>query len=106
MTGNEVTGRLNAVSALRVLCLRLPHIPAPTEIARLKRFDALVDTPESVTERDVEALVAGWSRWWREARTTDLSRMALRIDAAVIDGDRRLATLAAACLSPQGIQPA
>jgi hypothetical protein len=99
MTSDEVAARLATVSALRALCLRLPHIPTPTEIERLKRFDALVPTPESATQRDVEALVAGWSRWWREGRTTKLSHMARRLDAALIDSDRRLASFATACFA-------
>ena len=98
MTSEEVTARLNTVSALRALCLRLPHVPTPAEIARLKRFDALVDAPEQATERDVETLVAGWSRWWREGRTADISAMARRVDAALINFDRRLASFAVACL--------
>ena len=98
MTSEEVTARLNAVSALRALCLRLPHIPTPTESARLKRFDALVDAPEQATERDVEALAVGWSRWWREGRTTHISATARRVDAALIESDRRLVSFAVACL--------
>jgi hypothetical protein len=97
MTGEEVTARLRTVSALRALCLRLPHIPTPTETARLKRFDALVETPERATERDVNALVAGWSRWWREGRTAEMSEMARRVDSALINSDRGLASLAVAC---------
>ena len=97
MTGEEVTARLNIVSALRVLSLELPHIPTPAEIVLLKQFDLLVEAPERATERDVEALVAGWSRWWREGRTADLSAMARRVDAALIDSDRRLASFAVAC---------
>jgi hypothetical protein len=99
MTGEEVAARLATVSALRALCLRLPHVPTPTEIARLTRFDALVDAPEDATERDIEALVAGWSRWWRQGRPAEISAMARRVDAALIDSDRRLASLAVACVS-------
>ena len=99
MTGDEVTARLATVSALRALCLRLPHVATPTELERLKRFDALVEAPDSATERDVEALVAGWARWWREGRAAELSGMARRLDAALIDSDRRLASFAVACLA-------
>ena len=102
MTGDEVTARLAMVSALRILGLRLPHVPTPAEIARLKRFDPLVAAPENATARDVAALVVGWARWWREGRTTELSEMARRLDAALIASDRRLASFAAACLPPRG----
>jgi hypothetical protein len=101
MTGEEVASRLATVSALRALCLRLPHVPTPTEVARLKRFDALVEMPERATERDLEALVAGWSRWWREGRTAELFDMSRRVDGALIDSDRRLASFAVACLPPR-----
>ena len=99
MTGEEVTARLDTVSALRALCLRLPHVPTPTEVARMNRFAALVATPERANENDLEALVAGWSRWWREGRTAELSTMARRVDTALIDSDRRLASFAAASLA-------
>ena len=101
MTSEEVTARLNTVSALRALCLRLPHVPTPTEIARLKRFDALVETPERATEHDVDTLVAGWSRWWRQGCTEKLSEMARRVDAALINSDRRLASFVTASLLSQ-----
>jgi len=98
MTGEEVAARLATVSALRALCARLPHLPTPLELAHLKRFDALVEMPERATERDVEALAAGWSRWWREGRTAELRDMSRRVDGALIDSDRRLASFTVACL--------
>jgi hypothetical protein len=100
MTDEEVTAHLRAVSALRTLCLRLPHIPTPREVALLKHFDTLVKAPKRVTEHDVEALAAGWACWWREGRKAELAQMARRIDAALIDSDRRLASFAVACLPP------
>ena len=100
MTSDRLTSRLATVSALRTLCLRLPHVATPRELERLRRFDALVPAPERATEQDVEALVAGWSRWWREGRTRELADMAGRLDATLVDSDRRLATFAVACLAP------
>ena len=99
MTGDEVAARLAIVSALRVLGLRLPHAATPTELERLKRFEALVHAPEDAMAGDVEALVAGWARWWREGRAAELADMARRLDAALIDSDRRLASFAVACLA-------
>jgi hypothetical protein len=96
MTSDEVTARLAIVSALRMLGLRLPHVATPMELERLKRFEALVQAPENATGGDIEALVTGWSRWWREERTAELANMALRLDAALVDSDRRLATFATA----------
>jgi hypothetical protein len=98
MTGEEVTARLAIVSALRMLCLRLPHVATPAEAERLERFRALVTAPARATEDDVEALATGWAAWWRDGRVSDLSEMARRIDATLIDADRRLASFAAACL--------
>jgi hypothetical protein len=97
MTDEEVTARLRSVSALRALCLRLPHVPTPAELARLERFDALVAAPAPATERDVEALAAGWARWWRDGRKAELAEMARRVDATLVNSDRRLASFAVAC---------
>jgi hypothetical protein len=99
MTSDELTARLATVSALRALCLRLPHVATPTELERLKRFDALVDAPEHAAEDDIEPLAAGWSRWWREGRTVELAEMTRRLPPALIDSDRRLASFAIASLT-------
>jgi hypothetical protein len=97
MTGEHITARLAVVSALRALCLSLPHIPTPTELKQLKRFETLVDRPETATERDVDALAAGWACWWRDGRTAELSAMAAQLGPALIDSDRRLASFVVAC---------
>jgi hypothetical protein len=90
---------IRKVSALRALCLRLPHVPTPAELSRLQRFGELTVAPESATIRDVEALVAGWRRWWYQAETERLSAMAARVPAALVHDDRRLALYACAAVA-------
>ncbi|MBI2015069.1 MAG: hypothetical protein HYS77_05975, partial [Candidatus Rokubacteria bacterium] len=65
MAPPDVSTTLRKVSALRALCLRLPHLPTPGEQALLRRFEALVAAPETAIDADIEALAAGWRRWWR-----------------------------------------
>jgi len=84
------------VSALRRLCLRLPHVPTPVELGLLTRFQELVAAPEQATDDDIEAVLAGWSSWWREGKLADLAATARRLPRRMIESDRRLAALAAA----------
>jgi hypothetical protein len=90
----NATAAIRKASALRALCLRLPHLPTPAEIARLGRCESLAGTPESATAADVDALAAGWRSWWRRGETERLRAMALRVPARLINSDRRLATYA------------
>ncbi len=96
MTGADVSAALGTVSALRRLCLRLPHVPTATELGLLERFREIVEAPEQATEYDLEAVLAGWSSWWREGKVADLAAMERRFPRRVIESDRRLATLAMA----------
>ncbi len=89
---------IRKVSALRALCLRLPHVATPTELSRLQRFGELSVAPESATIGDVEALVAGWRRWWYQGETERLRAMAARVPAALMHSDRRLALYACAAV--------
>jgi uracil-DNA glycosylase len=87
---------LREVSALRALCLRLPHLETPSERRRLARFERIVTRPAEATHADAEAIAAGWARWWRRgdrARLLDMSRW---IAPAIVDGHRTLATLSVA----------
>lgn len=92
MKGRDVAPILRKVAALRNLVLRLPHLETPAEAQRLLRFDALVESPRSVTSDDIDALVSGWSRWWRTGRTKQLLAMAESLSGGVVAQDRRLQT--------------
>ncbi len=92
MTARDVAATLRTVSALRALCLALPHLPTPAEAERLRRFDALVVSPQSVSPADTEALAAGWKRWWRTGEIGRLRRMAASVPPELVEGDRRLAS--------------
>jgi len=92
----DATAAIRKASALRALCLRLPHLPTPAELARLQRCEALAASPESATMADVEALVAGWRNWWLRGETERLRAMAARVPAGLINADRRLAQYACA----------
>ena len=95
----DATAAIRKVSALRALCLRLPHVATPTELSRLQRFGELSVAPESATIGDVEALVAGWRRWWYQGETERLRAMVARVPAALVHGDRRLALYACAAVA-------
>jgi hypothetical protein len=92
----DAEGAIRKVSALRALCLSLPSVPTPAERARLRRFAELVDAPASATSADVDALAAGWRRWWREGERERLRAMVANVPAALLEADRRLATYACA----------
>lgn len=98
----DATAAIRKVSALRALCLRLPHLPTPAEAERLRRCESLAASPESATIADVEALAAGWRRWWRRGETERLRAMAARVPTGLINSDRRLAQYACASEAIQG----
>ncbi len=99
MAPRDISSTLQKVSALRALCLRLPHLPTPTEQKLLRRFEILVASPSTASETDTEALAVGWRQWWRDARSEALCAMAERLPAGLVERDRRLASyLSAASL--------
>ncbi len=93
MTPPNVSAALRKVSALRTLCLRLPHHATPAERAHLRRFEALIQEPHRATGGDLEALVAGWRQWWREGNVRALHEMAQRVPPPLVAQERQLAAL-------------
>ena len=88
---------------LRELFGALPHLPTEVETQRLRRFDGLADAPAHADQHDVEALLAGWRRWWRNGMSKDLVAMAGRLPLGLVDTGRRLSSyLEAARLTQTG----
>jgi hypothetical protein len=86
----DAEATLRAVSGLRELFGALPHLPTDAEMQHLRRFECLTESPASADRNDVEVLLAGWRRWWRNGMIRDLVAMAGRLPADVIECDRRL----------------
>ena len=97
----DATAIVRKVAALRSFCLALPHLSTPLELQRLRRFDALVASPASSAPGDIDALVAGWRRWWRQGEIDAIAAMAARLPADLVDGHRDLATYAVAARARQ-----
>ena len=100
MTGRDVATTLRTVAALRTLCLRLPHLPTPTEAERLRRFEAMAESPESATDENIETIAVGWRRWWRAGQAERLRQMAKKLPEELIESDRRLASYRRAAERP------
>lgn len=96
MTPPDIATTLRKVSALRSLCLRLPHLPTPAEARLRQRFEALVAAPERATVDDVDVTAAGWRQWWRAGRHVELLEMKVRLPSDVIDSGSELPLLAQA----------
>jgi len=91
VNGQDVAATLRKIAALRSLLVRLPHLETPVEAERLRRFDTLVRSPRSARIRDIDALAAGWARWWRTGQTRQLLAMAESLPEGLVALDRRLA---------------
>ena len=102
MASPDAATTLRKVSALRALCLQLPHLPTEAEQTLLLRFQALVGAPHTASEDDTEALAAGWRQWWREGRSDALRAMADGLPAGLVERDRRLASYLAAARDTAG----
>lgn len=98
MTPHDAATVLRKVSALRALCLRLPHLPTPKEQTLLRRFEILVGAPQTASADDTEALTVGWRQWWREGRHAALRGMAQGLPAGLVERDCRLASYLDAAL--------
>lgn len=81
---------LMTVSALRRLCLTLPHAPTPREVRRLERFERLRRGAASLSGDDVETLRTGLRDCWRSQETGTLLEMAARIPPELLERDRWL----------------
>src|SRR2546428_172987 len=98
MTPPDIATTLRKVSALRSLCLRLPHAPTPAETRLLELFEALVAAPERAAVVDLDAIAAGWHYWWREGQYAQLLEMRSRLSSGLTDDDRDLSALAQAAM--------
>jgi len=87
---------LRKVSALRALCLRLPHIPTPLELQRLRRFESIASAASTTGETDRDAVATGWRSWWRDGRADLIAIMSALLPPAFVASDRRLAALSLA----------
>jgi hypothetical protein len=92
MTPRDATATIKKVAALRSLCLALPHLPTELEEKRLRRFDELAASTTGATAADVDALIAGWRRWWRAGQVDAIAGMAAPLPAELVDADRDLST--------------
>lgn len=81
---------LMTVSALRRLCLTLPHAPTPREVRRLERFERLRKGGVPLGEGDIDALRTGLRDCWRRQDAGTLREMAPRISSELLERDRWL----------------
>src|SRR5207245_9728907 len=98
MTPHDIATTLRKVSALRSLCLRLPHVPTPAEKRLLERFEALTAAPTRATAADMEAIAVGWSGWWRSGNTGKVLDMAARILVDLIAASQSASSMWAGAL--------
>ena len=81
---------LTAISALRRLCLALPHAPTPDERRRLERFERLRGGAAPLRDEDIEALRTGLRHCWLSGNAGTILEMAPRIPSELLERDRWL----------------
>jgi hypothetical protein len=86
----SVEDTLTTISALRRLCLTLPHAQTPEEVRRLDRFERLRRGRASLSDGDIDALRTGLRHCWRSQETGTLLEMAARIPPELLQRDRWL----------------
>ena len=98
----SVEDTLTTISALRRLCLTLPHAATPEEVRRLERFERLRKSAATLSDGDIDALRIGLRHCWRSRDTETLLDMAARIPGWLLDRDRWLQSfvVAAHTLAP------
>ena len=87
---------LMTISALRRLCLALPHAPTPYEARQLQRFQRLHQDVAPLNTADIEPLRAGLRHCWRHGDAKALREMIARIPADLLARDRWLQSFAVA----------
>ena len=98
----SVGDTLTTISALRRLCLALPHAPTPDEARRIERFERLRQAAAPLGQEDIDDLRTGLRHCWRSRDAGTLRDMAARIPAEFLDRDRWLQSfvVAAHTLAP------
>ena len=81
---------LTTISALRRLCLVLPHAPTPEAVRRLERFERLRRGGAPLSDDDIETLRTGFRHCWRRRDAGTLREMAARIPVELLARDRWL----------------
>lgn len=87
---------MRRISALRTLCLTLPHAPTPEEVRQLARFERLREACVPLGEEEIAALRAGLRHCWRSGNAGTLAEMVERIPRELLDRDRWLQSFSVA----------
>ena len=86
----SVENTLTTISALRRLCLALPHAPTPLERRHLEQFRCLCQAAAPLSEGDIDVLRTGLRHCWRRGDAGTLRELAPRIPSELLEQDRWL----------------